>query len=117
MDVFVALFLASIPFGTVSVPGAWAFLSPTKLSFLLLAAFVVVTAGRKVWNWSHGRFFIAAILNETIKPGETRTFRAQWDLKGNDGKKLAAGKYRISAWLTTGGKDQPAAPPVDLVVK
>lgn len=75
------------------------------------------SAGRKVWNWSHGRFFIAAILNETVKPGETRTFRAQWDLKDNSGKKLAAGKYRVSAWLMTGGKDQPAAPPVDLLVK
>lgn len=50
VDVFFALFLACIPLGVVSVPGAWAFLSPTKLSFLLLAAVVSITVGPQVWK-------------------------------------------------------------------
>lgn len=48
VDVFFGFFLLCIPLGAIAVPGAWAFLSPTKLSFLLLAAMVGITAGRKI---------------------------------------------------------------------
>lgn len=48
MDVFFAVFLVSIPLGTVGVPGVLAFLSPTKLTFLMLLAWICVTAGWKI---------------------------------------------------------------------
>ncbi len=49
-DLAFAAFLLCLPLGEVAVPGAWSFLSPTKLSFLLLAAVLCATAGRQVFR-------------------------------------------------------------------
>ena len=72
---------------------------------------------QELWQWSHGRFFTAAIERTTLQPGQSRTFRADWNLTAADAQKVQPGTYSVWAWLTVQGQDQPAAPPVDLVVK
>ncbi|BCW99550.1 MAG: hypothetical protein KatS3mg024_2377 [Armatimonadota bacterium] len=73
-------------------------------------------AGR-VWHWSHGKLFTTAIVQGSIRPGESKVYSVEWDLKDNSGKPAPPGEYRVSAWLTVMGDERPAAEPVTLVVK
>ncbi len=70
----------------------------------------------RVWNWSHGMFFTTAIVQGSIRPGESRVYTVEWDLKDNSGRPVPPGEYRVSAWLTVMGDERPAAKPVTLVV-
>jgi hypothetical protein len=40
--------------------------------------FSVEDAGRTVWRWSEGMMFTQMVRNETLAPGETRTYREVW---------------------------------------
>lgn len=40
--------------------------------------FVVARGGAELWRWSADRMFTQAIRNETLAPGETRTYEAAW---------------------------------------
>jgi hypothetical protein len=51
--------------------------------------------GEEVWRWSHDRAFTQAAGEETIQPGETVVYSEQWDQRGNDGKPVQEGRYKI----------------------
>ncbi len=40
--------------------------------------FVVMENGRELWRWSEDKMFTMAIRQETLAPGETRTYHAVW---------------------------------------
>ncbi len=67
---------------------------------------VVVTAPDSttpVFQWSRGRFFTQSVRDETLAPGESRTFEATWDGKNADGKSVA-GQFGSVALLKTSDK-------------
>lgn len=43
------------------------------------ADFTVSRDGRELWRWSADRGFTQAVRQETLAPGETRTFEASWN--------------------------------------
>ena len=43
------------------------------------AEFTVSRDGRELWRWSADRGFTQAVRQETLAPGETRTFGATWN--------------------------------------
>jgi hypothetical protein len=53
--------------------------------------FSVEDAGRTVWRWSDGMMFTQMVRNETLAPGETRTYREVWHPDASlRGRSLAA---------------------------
>lgn len=43
------------------------------------AEFTVSRDGRELWRWSADRGFTQAVRQETLAPGETRTYEATWN--------------------------------------
>jgi len=56
--------------------------------------------GREIWRWSDGLMFTQAIITETVEPGESITYAAQWPLTDSEGNKVAAGDYEVIAKVT-----------------
>lgn len=57
---------------------------PTGQSF----DFVVEREGREVWRWSEDMMFTQAIREETLAPGETRSYSATWEPPAGIGGRL-----------------------------
>jgi len=53
---------------------------PAEVTFMSGQSFdiTVTDDGEEVWRWSQGRMFTQAIREETIAPGDTRTFSGEW---------------------------------------
>ena len=65
------------------------------------AEFVASVDGEEVWRWSRGRMFAQSLGEETLAPGEERTFDATWD-------DPAPGTYSIEASLAASDADARA---------
>jgi len=61
---------------------------------------------RLVWRWSNGKLFGQALGTLTLTPGETATYRAEWNLRNMQGVRVPAGKYTLKAYLKH--TDEPA---------
>jgi hypothetical protein len=54
-----------------------------------------------VWQWSKGRLFSQVAVMLTIKPGDSRVFSAEWDLRDMEGRQLLPGSYQIHVWMVS----------------
>lgn len=62
--------------------------------------FVVADAqGKTVWKWSENRFFLQAISELTLGPGEIQAFQGEWNGCSADGKPLPEGSYKVWALI------------------
>jgi hypothetical protein len=50
------------------------------------------------WNWANEKAFITVVTSETLQPGETRTYSAEWDGRNNQGD-LLEGEFMVGARL------------------
>jgi hypothetical protein len=57
-----------------------------------------ISAQSLLWSWAHGKVFIAIAINETLQPGESRTYSAEWDGRNNNGE-LLEGEFWLGARL------------------
>jgi hypothetical protein len=72
-------------FDFFAMPGGAAVTAPTRSSSVL-------------WNWAHGKFFIAIVETTTFQPGESRTYTVEWDGRNNNGDVLE-GEFWLGARL------------------
>jgi len=57
-----------------------------------------VSAQSQVWNWANDKAFILVLSNETLQPGESRTYTAEWDGRNNKGE-LLEGEFAVGSRL------------------
>jgi len=57
-----------------------------------------ISAQAFLWNWANNKAFIAVIINETLQPGESRTYSAEWDGRNNKGD-LLEGEFWLGSRL------------------
>jgi len=57
-----------------------------------------VSAPSLLWNWANDKVFIAIVIDETLPPGESRTYTAEWDARSNKGEWLE-GEFALGARL------------------
>ena len=76
---------------------------PVTLSFrdARRAEFVASVDAEEVWRWSRGRMFAQSLGEETLAPGEERTFRATWEDPD-------PGEYRVTGELAAADVDLTA---------
>jgi hypothetical protein len=55
---------------------------------------------REVWRWSAGQMFTQAVREESLAPGETRTYREVWVPEPG-----TAGAFEVEGVLTVSGRD------------
>ena len=53
--------------------------------------------GHEVWSREHDAVIGGAALSFTMPPQGTDTFKTTWDLKANNGLRLAPGQYQMRA--------------------
>lgn len=53
----------------------------------------------RIWRWSDGRMFAQIMRPLVVKPGQELVYEAEWDLKDSKGKPVAAGIYRVLAYI------------------
>ena len=58
--------------------------------------------GRVVWHRLFGQYLSAVGVSRIIKPHETTTYRATWNLRNSYGVPLPAGSYRVTGRLIDG---------------
>jgi len=51
-----------------------------------------------LWNWANDKAFIAIVISETLQPGESRTYSAEWDGRSNKGD-LLEGEFWLGGQL------------------
>lgn len=59
---------------------------------------VTDSKGKEVYVFSEGKMFTQAIEHVTLKPGETKTWREEWNYV-KDGKRVEEGEYKVRAEL------------------
>lgn len=72
-----------------------------KFDFFALPGGVVTAPTRSssvLWNWAHGKAFIAIVEAITFQPGESRTYTVEWDGRNNNGD-LVEGEFWLGARL------------------
>jgi len=77
--------------------------STASLEFSTGQAFDIVVSnsgGDVVWTWSYDKAFTQAFWELDLKPGESYSMQAAWDLKANDGSQVQPGRYGVKAWMT-----------------
>jgi len=57
-----------------------------------------IAAQSLLWNWANDKAFIMILIEETLQPGESRTYTAEWDGRSNKGE-LLEGEFVIGARL------------------
>jgi len=57
-----------------------------------------VPAQAFLWNWAYDKAFIAIVIEETLQPGESRTYSAEWDGRSNKGD-LLEGEFWLGSRL------------------
>jgi LysM repeat protein len=50
-----------------------------------------------IWQWSSGRAFTQVVTTETLRPGEQRVYRAEWNQR-SDSMLARPGTYRLVGW-------------------
>ena len=88
--------------------------TPVSLTFSSAQRFDLVileASGREIWRWSQGKVFAQVMGTQTLAPGETISFDAQWDQRDAAGKAVPPGNYTARAWLTARGVPQQAQAP------
>lgn len=50
------------------------------------------------WNWAKDKYFAAVVIDETLQPGESRMYSAEWDGRSNQGD-LLEGEFMVGARL------------------
>lgn len=63
--------------------------------------FWIQAGSKEVWRWSSDKMFTQALTSMTLKPGEKKTFTANWDQKDSNGNQTLAGNYTAFGQLTT----------------
>lgn len=77
--------------------------STASLEFSTGQAFDIAVSnsgGDVVWTWSYDKAFTQAFWELDLKPGESYSMQAAWDLKANDGSQVQPGRYGVKAWMT-----------------
>lgn len=54
----------------------------------------------QLWNWAYDKGFIAVISDETLAPGASRVYSAEWDGRNNKGE-LLEGEFALGARLVS----------------
>jgi hypothetical protein len=57
-------------------------------------------SSKQVWNWAYDKAFAQVLRSETLQPGESRTYSAEWHGRSNDGD-LVAGEFWLGARLVS----------------
>jgi hypothetical protein len=73
------------------------------------------TEGRVVWHRLFGQYLSAVGVSRIIKPHETTTYRATWNLRDQGGVLVPPGAYRITSRLI-GGRDSVILSLADVAV-
>ena len=71
--------------------------------------------GRVVWHRLFGQYISAVGVSRIIKPHETTTYRATWNLRDQSGALVPPGTYRITGRLI-GGRDSVILSVADVAV-
>lgn len=58
-------------------------------------------SGKEVWKWSNGNFFTQVVRTDSIRPEGRWQFEITWNRKDNDDKPVPAGRYRLTAIITS----------------
>lgn len=53
-----------------------------------------------LWSWAYDKVFIQLVWSETLQPGESRAYSAEWDGRSNKGE-LLAGEFLLGARLAS----------------
>jgi hypothetical protein len=57
-----------------------------------------VPAQAFLWNWAYDKAFIMILIEETLQPGESRTYSTEWDGRSNKGD-LLEGEFLLGSRL------------------
>jgi Intracellular proteinase inhibitor len=71
--------------------------------------FEVLWEDQLLWRWSADRLFAQMLTEETLAPGERRTFEATWDGQIMGGEVAKPGEYLARGILTVSGRLEPMA--------
>ena len=70
----------------------------------------VTRGGEETYRLSKNKVYLQMMTNVTLRPGETKTYCAEWDQKDNSRKQVGPGAYTTYAQLTpTGNKPPPTS--------
>jgi len=72
-------------------------------------------ASETVWNWAANKRFTRSISRQTLAPGESRTFQADWDGQALPDQKITPGTYTVQA--TSASNPRINAAPVRIEIK
>lgn len=78
--------------------------------------FAVQQGEQVVWRWSSDKFFLEALQDLVIAPGETRVFEGEWNRTDEKGQAVAPGRYTVLAWIPRRGAEPIVAQPRELVI-
>jgi hypothetical protein len=84
-----------------ATPLTLAYSSGQKFDFFAAAvpgATSRVSAQTFLWNWAFDKAFIAIVTDETLQPGESRTYSEEWDGRNNKSQ-LLEGEFWLGARL------------------
>jgi len=70
--------------------------------------FVVRQGGKVIWQWSADMMFAQAVGRETIAPGDSLAYTAEWNQRLSDGTNPGLGAYTLQGILKT--SPETAAP-------
>jgi hypothetical protein len=72
--------------------------------------------GNVVWRWSHDKYFTQALWGLELTPGESYAQTADWDLTGNDGKRLSSGTYTAQITITSYPRDDGLVTEISITI-
>ncbi len=84
-----------------ATPLTLAYSSGQKFDFFAAAAGATnsrVPAQAFLWNWAFDKAFILIVIDETLQPGESRTYSADWDGRSNKSQ-LLEGEFWLGSRL------------------
>lgn len=67
----------------------------------------VTRGGEESFRLSKNKVYLQMMTNVTLKPGETKTYCAEWDQKDKSRKQIGPGTYTVYAQLTPSGNKPP----------
>jgi hypothetical protein len=82
--------------------------SPQTLTFTSSQSFDFLV-GRDsgiVWDWAHGKAFLAVITEIKFQPLEVKKIQGVWDQKDNKGAQVPAGSYQAQGFMATAQEKQ-----------
>lgn len=70
---------------------------------------VVRQRGALIWQWSHDKAFVQVIREMTLAPGQVLTYKASWDQRDLQGRRVEAGTYEIYCVFLGSQRGVPAS--------